>query len=216
MRLMAAVGQPHPIADVFQWARSDEGSRARGRYDRRMNRRRATATATLLAMAISLSCGGCAAIPLAVLGTAAGIAATAVSTGADVYSLGKLDAAEMASFREVCNGVGAAADDLSLHLVSTKVKDRRLIVRLADDQKATIDVTVEPRTARLTRLRIDVGLFGSEPTARLLLKRIRNEYTLTNEGSDLSDDSLPTLCSGPASAASIGAGSMPGARGSRN
>jgi hypothetical protein len=58
--------------------------------------------------------GGCAALPLATLGTVAGFAATAVSTGRDVCKGGKLDTAEMAGFDDAVWAARRAAADLDL------------------------------------------------------------------------------------------------------
>ena len=58
---------------------------------------------------------------------------------------------------------------------------------LEDDRKAAISVAVERRTETLCRTRIDVGVFGSEPTARLILIRMRSVHaspTGTKTGND--------------------------------
>ncbi|HSV14349.1 MAG TPA: hypothetical protein VLI90_08825, partial [Tepidisphaeraceae bacterium] len=53
------------------------------------------------AAAVILFVGGCAAIPIATVGTVAGLAASTVDTGADLYKMGKLDAADLATFDDV-------------------------------------------------------------------------------------------------------------------
>lgn len=123
----------------------------------------------------ALSAGGClATLPLETIGTLAGITASAVSTGGDVYKLGKLDTAEMCRLVDATEAVRNAADDLSLHLRRDTVRDDGVAeFFLVDDHDQQIDVHVNPRTESLMLLRIDVGLFGSEVTARLILARIR-------------------------------------------
>jgi hypothetical protein len=116
---------------------------------------------------------GCAAAPLAMIGTAFGIAGSAVSTGSDVYKSGKLDSSELGSFDDVRAAVFLAADELRLTTLYETPGTPTRVIRFADDQAATIDVTLDPRTPMLTGLRIDVGLRGSEPTARLILRRAR-------------------------------------------
>jgi hypothetical protein len=127
-----------------------------------------------------LLCGtlaaGCAAIPLATLGTIAGAAGSAVSTGRDVYSLGKLDTAEMATLAEVAQATRAARVELGL---KTDPKPRHSskagILRMAflDDKCDRIAVRLERCAPRLVLIRVDVGWFGSETVARLFLARLR-------------------------------------------
>lgn len=116
---------------------------------------------------------GCAALPLAALGTVAGITATAVSTGADVYSMGKLDSAELAQLHEVHDAIHHIAAEMGLSFVREDAEPGKFHFRYADSQEAITKITLDARTPELTRIRIDVGVFGSEPTARLMLKRIR-------------------------------------------
>jgi hypothetical protein len=128
-------------------------------------------TATIMSCA-----GGCATATVASAGAMAGLAASAVSTSADVYQMGKLSSADRARFNDwIADVRAAAADDLHLKVVKESLDNEKGEWRctLADDQKAKIKVFVQRRTETLCRTRIDVGLFGSEPTARLILARIR-------------------------------------------
>jgi hypothetical protein len=122
-----------------------------------------------------LACApGCATATIASAGAMAGLAATAVATGSDVYRMGKLDAAEMTSVAEWIAAARAAADELRLApKKQSGDQTRRWHCTLIDDRGSKIKITVERRTETMCRARIDVGLFGSEPTARLLLARIR-------------------------------------------
>ena len=118
--------------------------------------------------------GGCTTAAVVSAGTMAGLAASAVSTGAEVYSLGKLDSADEARFDEWIGAVRAAAGDL--HLKIDKESNKRegeWRCTLVDERKSKMKVIVQRRTETLCRTRIDVGWFGSEPTARLLLARVR-------------------------------------------
>lgn len=128
-----------------------------------------------------LSLNGCAALPLAALGTVIGVGASAVSTGASVYSLGKLNSAELASADQVRHAVEAAAAELDLRPRPGGGFDASGITytdHWSDAFGSKIDVTIQERSARLTRLRIDVGVFGNEPTARLFLARVRNHLPI--------------------------------------
>jgi hypothetical protein len=125
-------------------------------------------------VALLLCAGGCAEATIATAATVAGIAATGVSTGADVYRMGKLNSVDMTSFEELRDSVRKSAVDLQLTLVSQEdYEPGKWRCRLEDDEKTPMRVYIEKRTGKLCRTRIDVGVFGSEPTARLLLARMR-------------------------------------------
>ena len=123
---------------------------------------------------LPVGAGGCAAVPLATLGAVAGATASAVSTGNDIYQLGKLDTAEMARFNDAVPAARRAAAELCLEAQGSERRKRGgLLLSFADAKGAGLKVLVERRTDMLTRVRVDVGWFGSEPTARLFLSRMR-------------------------------------------
>jgi hypothetical protein len=130
--------------------------------------------ALVLAVVLLSTSGGCAAVPLAAAGTLAGIASSTVGAGSDLYRAGKLDAADLAAFDAVAAAAEMAGEDMGFALKGrAPVPAGRLRLSYVDDRGATITVTADRRTATLTHTRIDVGLFGSETTARLMLGRIR-------------------------------------------
>lgn len=130
----------------------------------------------LLTIAVlPLLCGSCELIPLATLATVFGIAGTAATTAPVVYQQGKLDTVFMADYAEVRAAVQLAARDLRLRIVRSRPASKHEPIwdyKLEDDMKSKLEITVERRSANLCRCRIDVGLFGSEPTARLIMSRI--------------------------------------------
>ena len=129
----------------------------------------------------ALCAGGCTTAAVVSAGTVAGIAASAVSTGAEVYTLGKLNSADEARFDEWIDAVRAAAGDLHLKIEKESAKRKgEWRCTLVDERKAKIKVFVQRRTETLCRTRIDMGWFGSEPTARLLLARVRQHEDPTS------------------------------------
>lgn len=130
-----------------------------------------------LGLALAFSSSGCATLTLATLGTIAGTAGSAISTGKEVYGLGKLDAAEMARLDQTVAATHQAADDLGLQFKpdpKARPKDPSIVeLPFTDDKGSHVKVTVERRAERLVRVRVDVGFFGSEVTARLFLARLR-------------------------------------------
>jgi hypothetical protein len=130
---------------------------------------------------------GCAGITLATLGSVAGATATAAQAGEEVYQLGKLDTAEMASLETATRAVRLAGDDLSLKLDTTPPPHRNRDPSIADfrylDEKNTaINVHVEALTRSMVQIRIDVGIFGSEVMAHLFLTRLRAHLPRSRPG----------------------------------
>lgn len=124
-----------------------------------------------LFLTLPLAAGGCVGISV---GDILGAAGSVVGTGKEVFSLGKLNSAQMASLPQTVDAARQAAQDLRLTCKSeAREDDQTTHLEFADDKCCTVTVTVEPRTVNLVRIQIDVGIFGSEPTARLFLARVR-------------------------------------------
>src|SRR5262245_11550122 len=66
------------------------------------------ASAAVLALAVGSGMCGCTTAAVATAGTMVGLAASAVSTGADVYRMGKLDSADQARYDDWLDAVRAA------------------------------------------------------------------------------------------------------------
>lgn len=126
-------------------------------------------------MLLSLSgVGGCAEATIATASTLVGVAAAGISTGADVYRMGKLNSADLARLDQSIDAVHAAAGDM--HFVIEKEEyyaTGKWRCTLSDERKTRIRIYLERRTQTLCWTKIDVGIFGSEPTARLILARMR-------------------------------------------
>jgi len=119
-----------------------------------------------LLLNLTAGCG----VELAMLGAAA----SAASTGSAVYKQGKLNASWMASFGLVVAAGEAAFKDMGMTIEKSKGDTEKgvwTIVAVNDDGDK-ITLTVDRKSARLTEFQIDMGWFGREATARLLLKRM--------------------------------------------
>jgi hypothetical protein len=128
--------------------------------------------------AICFGLSGCAALPLSALGTVAGAAGTAFSTGQEIYSLGKLDTAERATFEESLAAARLAAEDFGMATVPQPppccTRDGTVVEQtFKDDKGGKIAVRVERRAPKLVLIRVDVGIFGSEPIAHIFMADIR-------------------------------------------
>jgi len=148
--------------DIDRTHRRLGGAEWRSALSRRVPRAVACAAVMMLA--------GCAAgLDLAVIGAAS----QAAGTGSAVFSAGKLKAVGMVDAESARTAVLIAADELSLTVEEeTSPRPEKYRIVLRDDRNTHVWVNIEQRTPALTRLQVNVGLFGSEPTARLLLARI--------------------------------------------
>ena len=127
--------------------------------------------------------GGCATATVAAAGTAVGLAASAISTGADVYRLGKLDAADEVRYDHWLAACRASVGKggLSYHVEKEADDgDGHWTCVMRDDREKRVILSVERRTATVCQTRVDIGLLGSEPSARLILATIRRNYANTH------------------------------------
>jgi hypothetical protein len=149
----------------------------------------------LLSVSLPFIAAGCAAASVAV----AGQIASAVSAGGDVYHLGKLDSADEVRYDHWLAACRAGAADLHFRVVKERDKGNgRWNCILTDDRHWRVDITVDRRTETMCQTRIDVGFFGSEPMARLVLAAIRRRAgnlpattPATSQSSHLSSDEIP-------------------------
>lgn len=139
---------------------------------------RGLAWATFGVLLAAGGAGGCAAIPLATLGAIAGAAGSAASTGQEIYGMGKLDTAELQRGLDVSLAARKAALEMGLdrrpNPKEMNAKDPFVEeLEFVDRKGERVTVRIDQRAERLVLLRIDVGIFGSEPFAHLFLNRLR-------------------------------------------
>ena len=141
---------------------------------------RALALLTLL-----LASTGCATgVTVATAASVASLAGSTLDTGTDVYSMGKLKTAEMAAIPDVVEATYQASRDLKLTMMTDKQRGDGVVrMALVDDRHKVVDLWLDPRTPNLTRIEIDVGWFGSQPTATLILNRLRVHLNEIQTGS---------------------------------
>lgn len=140
--------------------------------------------------------GGCG-VELAVIGAAA----SAASQGSAVYKQGKLNVSWMGSFDRVVAAGEAAGSDLGLIIMSTEGDAAEgtweTVLSTRDGDKIVVRTT--RKTRKLIQFQIDVGWFGSESTARLLLKRMAVAINLDamEDGSGTVIPALPSFLTEP-------------------
>ncbi len=103
-----------------------------------------------------------------------GVAASAASTGSAVYKQGKLNASWMAPFDRVVMAGEAAFIDMGMSIKKSKGDSEKgdWTIVAVNDENEKIILTIDRKSPSLTEFQIDMGWFGREATARLLLKRM--------------------------------------------
>ena len=134
---------------------------------------RRLATRGGIAVALMVMLSGCAALPLAALGTVADVSSSIIGTGSEVFSLGKLDSVEHAKLGQCEVAVRQTVEQLHFRFTADQFDNESHTFTIADDHDDEIAIEIHSMTARVCAIRIDVGIFGSEPLARLLLRGIR-------------------------------------------
>lgn len=120
-----------------------------------------------------LSCPGCALLPLSTLGTVFDIAGSAVQAAPEVFESGKLDTAFNATLGQVRVAVDRANNDLQTKMTRNKADSPSTWdFQLVDRYGMRTEVTLDERSPKLCRCRVNVGLWGPRPTAELVVLRI--------------------------------------------
>lgn len=68
-----------------------------------------------------------------------------------------------------------AAEALSLHHTSKEIKEDRAELRYADEKDQSVDIVIERRSASLTTIEVNAGIFGPNGFTRLVLLQIIEE-----------------------------------------
>lgn len=118
----------------------------------------------------------CAAIPVATLAAAG----SAVQSGSSVWRSGMLSSALLAPFDRTVGAVEAAAAELGLSVRARSSREGHDAIYLVDDHHNRMRIMVKHRTDAYTVVVIDMGVFGSQAVARLILRRI--EHHLADAG----------------------------------
>ena len=131
-----------------------------------------------LLLAVGSGCAPCLS-PL-VLGPSATVGSTAGEAGISRYESGRIKSFELARYEDVVGATRRAAEVLLLKLRKEATNADQSTFYYVDDKNEEVKVTIEPRTATLTHIQIDVGLFGSKGLALVMINQIVNE--IASEG----------------------------------
>ncbi len=121
-------------------------------------------TPTLVWSLVLLS--GCAS-PIALQGLSNGAPVAFSSTGR-----GTGDSSWLARYDDVVQASLRAAEALSLELKEKEIGQSQSIFAFVDERGNKLNVLIRRRTATVTYVRFDVGLFGTTSTGRLMARQI--------------------------------------------
>jgi len=114
--------------------------------------------------------GGCTAA-----GVASDVVGSSIETTQQLFHAGKADTFINANWYVVIAAARRAGDKLKLHIQDESPHPDQLKLRLCDDRKQKVTITIVRRTETTTELRVDVGLFGPEGLGRLVLRAIAQQ-----------------------------------------
>lgn len=113
---------------------------------------------------------GCTGLEPAVIGAGVG----AANFGVAFVEKGKLYSTERTDGRTLLAATLATCEELDLVIKEKQYHNdrRKWLVLARDDRNDGLAIRIDERTDNMTRLVVDMGLFGDEPTARLIYSRI--------------------------------------------
>lgn len=119
--------------------------------------------------AAAASLGGCTGVELPALSAGASVA----QSGSAFYQRGKAQLFELATFQNAVEASRRTAGAMALHELSSDERPGYAKLRYEDERGLTMTVTVDRRTATVTRLEASVGTFGNQALVTLFLARVR-------------------------------------------
>ena len=122
---------------------------------------------------------------MSLCGCTAGLAMQGLSSGAPVAfnatGSGKGDSAWYARYDDVVQATLRAGEKLSFQLKKKNIGKDRTDFNFVDGRGSKLGILIERRTETLTRIRFNVGLFGSESIGRLMARQIIVEVADAND-----------------------------------
>jgi hypothetical protein len=115
---------------------------------------------------------GCAAAAAPGADVAGAAAGTVVDTTGRLLDKGKVESYQGISLEETIATVRKVAEELDLKLVREVKHPEQMKLIYTDERKHKIVLTVIRRTRRMSEIHADVGLFGEEGMAQLMIRQI--------------------------------------------
>ena len=128
---------------------------------------RCTHTGPILLTACCATLSACTGLEPAALSAGA----SAAQSGATFFTQGRFTSIELARFDDAEKAIRAAADEMSLTLDEDEPGQARTRIVYRDERGQSIVVVVQRRSETVTRIGADVGTFGENGLASLLMRQ---------------------------------------------
>jgi hypothetical protein len=105
------------------------------------------------------------------------VGSSAGQAGVSRYETGRVKSLELARYEDVVEATRRAGEAISLELQKEATDTDRTTLSYIDGKNEKVKVLIERRTATLTYVQIDVGLFGSKGLALVVINQIIYEIS---------------------------------------
>lgn len=131
-----------------------------------------------LVLTVGYGCAGC--ISPCLFGPSVNVGSSAGQAGVSRYETGRVKSLELARYEDVVEATRRAGEAISLELQKESTDTDRTTLSYIDGKNEKVKVLIERRTATLTYVQIDVGLFGSKGLALVVINQII--YEISSKG----------------------------------
>lgn len=128
-----------------------------------------------LVLTVGYGCAGC--ISPCLFGPSVNVGSSAGQAGVSRYETGRVKSLELARYEDVVEATRRAGEAISLELQKEATDTDRTTLSYIDGKNEKVKVLIERRTATLTYVQIDVGLFGSKGLALVVINQIIYEIS---------------------------------------
>jgi hypothetical protein len=128
-----------------------------------------------LVLAVGYGCAGC--ISPCLFGPSVNVGSSTGQAGVSRYETGRVKSLELARYEDVVEATRRAGEAISLELQKEATDTDRTTLSYIDGKNEKVKVLIERRTATLTYVQIDVGLFGSKGLALVVINQIIYEIS---------------------------------------
>ena len=111
----------------------------------------------------------------------------ALQTGTEAFIRGELEAALATPLPEVYEAAQTAIKELEFTPRAAKLGDYNGYVYARETQGRKVDIDLEKKSPRVTKVNIRVGIFGDQAIARLILGSIQKQLSPAPSHADISE-----------------------------
>jgi hypothetical protein len=132
-----------------------------------------------LILTVGYGCSAC--ISPCLLGPSASIGSNAGQAGVSRYETGRVKSFELARYENVVEATRRAGEAISLELREEVTDTDQTTLYYTAGKNEKVKVLIERQTDTLTYIQIDVGLFGSQGLALVMINQIIHEISMSGD-----------------------------------